>query len=192
MLLGNKSSNKLKIGAISFFHHLFPFGWFYSVFGMLIFSWSIFLLKPIIKGNIKIAQGHIFRISEPLDQTHGDGGGQCGLLVYIKLSDERLIECGESCEYFEDPSIGKIATIKFDGSDKYGNSSHNKILMIESKKINNYLGMSELATLLLFLWGSYFLYIAYRDIKNEYKTQLDKEEKRKNQPPSTINYDKFN
>jgi len=146
---------------------------------------------PILKGDIQVAEGEIIKISEPHDNAHGDGGDICGLTVTIKLNDNRIIECGEKCSFFQENSIGKKIKVKFDNNNLYLHSNHNKILSIENKKINNYLGQAELMIIVLFFWGGLFLYIAYRDIKNEYKRQVEKEEKRKNTPPSKFNYDKY-
>jgi hypothetical protein len=183
---------KLKKILFALFFHIFPFGWFYSIFGGIIFFWSLYLLYPYVRNYIIIEKGEIHKIGEPHYNPHSDGQDPCALTVYVKIKNQKIIECTELCEYFINDSLkGKIVTVKFDYKDKFGNSSHNKILLIESQKINSYLGASEMATLILFLWGGLFLYIAFRDIKNEYKRQIEKEEKRKNEPPSQFNYDKY-
>lgn len=168
-----------------FFFHLFPFGWIFSIGGLFLFWSSIVTILPILFYGISVSEGKIEKITNFRSNEYGDGGNNCYVTVIIRVKSGKIYGCSESCDNINDFDVGKATKIKYIKIPSNNFSITNKILSIENKSINHYLGQSELMTIILFLWGAGFLYIAYRNIKYEYKRQVKKEEKRKNQPPSS-------
>lgn len=157
--------------------HLFPFGWCYSVVGVIIFWASIIAIKPYFLFDIKKSEGIILGIKFTERNEYSENGGKADDFISVKVQfkNKDVIYCRDSYSNIDDSKIGKIAEVKFEDNENDIFSAYNKILSIENKKVNNYYGESELFAIVLFLWGSVFLLLAYGDIKRNYRILLEKE-----------------
>lgn len=187
--------NRLRTYLYTVIGHLFPFGFFWSVGGTVIMYFFLMAFSPVLFYGTQEFTGTISKIGT-FSGDDENGGSSCFVNLGIKL-DRVLKEVwvSEKCEIIfvnaneASDVIGKKVKLRVELSFK--DSPFTKILDYDNAKVNNYYGSTEFIAFGFFLWGGLFLYIAYRDIKNEYKRQLAKEEKRKNQPPTQFNYDKY-
>ena len=186
--------SKFKIWIYTILYHLLPFGFFWSIGGLIILYFFLGAFSPVLYYGTETKNGKIIKVGS-YSGDEENGGNACFVNLGIQLDNSNaIVWTSEKCDIvFKDVSdelalMNSKVTIRVEMSFK--DSPFTKILTLNGKIINNYYGFTEFTACCFFLWGILFLYIAYRGLKNEYNFQLKKGEKRKNDPPSKNDYDK--